>query len=178
MTQKKPAVTTEAADFFTQNPDISTVVAFIVDVNGVLRGKWLPVGGAQKLFTDGLRMARSVYAVDIWGNDVLEAGLVTETGDTDGICHAVAGSLKRVPWLETPTAQVLLTMQTPEKKPFYGDPRHILKRMAEKYKKRGLTPVAATELEFYLFSPDHDRQGYPAPPISPRTGRRQNAVQT
>lgn len=175
---KQNADQTEAAVFFAQNPDIKTVVAFIVDVNGVLRGKWLPVKGVKKLFTDGLRMARSVFAVDIWGNDVLETGLITETGDTDGICRAVAGSLKRVPWLETPTAQVLLTMQTPEREPFYGDPRHILERMAARYKKRGLTPVAATELEFYLFSPDPDRQGYPAPPLSPRTGRRQDEVQT
>lgn len=178
MTQKKNTAQTEAAEFFAQNPDIKTVVAFIVDVNGVLRGKWLPVKGAKKLFTGGLRMARSVFAVDIWGNDVLKSGLVTETGDTDGICYAVAGSLKRVPWLETPTAQVFLTMQTPEQEPFYGDPRHILAGMAARYKKRGLTPVAATELEFYLFSPDHDRQGYPAPPLSPRTGRRQDEVQT
>lgn len=178
MTQKKPAVKTDAANFFAENPDITTVEAFIVDANGVLRGKWLPVKGAQKLFEGGLRMARSVYAVDIWGNDVLEAGLVTETGDTDGVCFAVPGSLKRVPWLETPTAQVLLTMQTAEGSPFFGDPRHILERMAARYKKRGLKAVTATELEFYLFSPDQNRQGYPSPPISPRTGRRQDAVQT
>ncbi|TNE29148.1 MAG: glutamine synthetase [Alphaproteobacteria bacterium] len=178
MTQKKTAVKTEAAEFFAQNSDISTVEAFIVDANGVLRGKWLPVKSVDKLFEGGLRMARSVYAVDIWGNDVLEAGLVTETGDTDGVCYAVPGSLKRMSWLETPTAQLLLTMKTADGKAFYGDPRHILERMAARYKKRGLKPVTATELEFYLYSPDRDRQGYPAPPLSPRTGRRQDAVQT
>jgi len=178
MTQKKPAVKTEAAKFFADNPDITMVEAFIVDANGVLRGKWLPVKGAKKLFSGGLRMARSVYAVDIWGNDVLEAGLVTETGDTDGVCSAVPGSLKRIPWLETPTAQVFLTMKTAEGKDFFGNPRHILERMATRYKKRGLKAVTATELEFYLFSPDQNRQGYPSPPVSPRTGRRQDSVQT
>jgi glutamine synthetase len=98
--------------FFEQNLDIEDLEVFIVDVNGVLRGKNIPCGGAGKAFDSGIRLPRSVFAVDIWGRDVLAAGLVAETGDNDGICRVVPASLHRVLWADRPVAQVLLSPWT------------------------------------------------------------------
>jgi len=167
----------EATAFFDANPDIETLEAFVVDVNGVLRGKRLPRSGMLKVLKDGVRLPRSVFAMDIWGHDALEAGLVTETGDNDGVCRAVAGTLARAPWLEQPTAQVLLTMQEADGRAFFADPRQVLKRVLNAYAKEGLTPVVAFELEFYLIDGKMDERGFPQPPLSPRTGRRVQASQ-
>lgn len=175
---KTAAENSEYKNFLTQYPDIAEVEAFVVDASGVLRGKRLPVAGIKKLFSGGLRMARSVYALDIYGNDVLKAGLVTETGDGDGVCFAVKGSLKPVSWLDRPTAQVMLDMQNVDGTEFFGNTRRILARVLERFHAKGLSPVMATELEFYLYSIDKENRGYPAPPLSPKTGRRQDAVQT
>lgn len=151
--------------------------AFIVDPAGALRGKRIPRSGFDKVFKEGFRLPYSAFAVDIWGQDVLGAGLVTETGDTDGICRAVSTSMTPVPWAQRPTAQVLMSMQTSAGKPFFADPRHVLASVLARYKKRGLTPVVATELEFYLFDPRRDEQGRPQPPRAGRTGRRHHAPQ-
>ncbi|MFC3568108.1 glutamine synthetase family protein [Paracoccus simplex] len=53
--------------------------------------------------------------------------------------------------------------------PFPGDPRRALAEVVERYRARGLTPVVATELEFYVVDPSGS---VPQPPRSPITGKR------
>lgn len=162
----------EAAAFFKNNPDIEVLDAFLIDVNGIPRGKKIPVKNSEGLFKAGLRFPRSAFAVDIWGRDVLSAGIATQGGDNDGICHFVPGTLFRVPWLETPTAQVMLSMTERDGHPFFADPREVLQNILGLYAKKGLTPVVAVELEFHLLDGASDEKGFPQPPVSPRTGRR------
>lgn len=158
--------------FLKKNPDIRDLDAFIIDVNGIPRGKRLPLATAAKLFKSGLRLPRSAYAVDVWGQDVIEAGLVMETGDNDGICRPVVSSLARVPWAPHPTAQILLSMEESDGTPFFGDPRRILQNVLGYYARKGLTPVVAAELEFYLTDPATAADGRPQPPLSQRNGLR------
>jgi glutamine synthetase len=162
----------DAASFFEQHPRIETVEAFVVDVNGVLRGKWLPRDGMKKAISAGLRLPLSAFAPDIWGNDVPGTGLIVETGDNDGVCSFVPDSLCVVPWLEAPTAQVMLQSD------FFGDPRHVLAHVLSLYKKAGLTPVVAAELEFYLLDVTRDEKGAPQPPLNPSTRRRADEAHT
>ncbi|MBI1215899.1 MAG: glutamine synthetase [Alphaproteobacteria bacterium] len=174
----RPAVKSESGAFFKENPDIEMLDVFLIDVNGIPRGKKLPAAHAAEFFKTGLRIPRSSFAVDIWGRDVLSAGIATQGGDNDGICHAVPGSLCRVPWLEdAPTAQVMLSMTEADGSDFFADPRQILKDILVLYKKKGLTPVMAAELEFHLLDGKPDAQGRPQPPRSPRTGRRSVTAQ-
>ncbi len=137
--------------------------AFVVDVNGIARGKWVPADRIAEVMRKGIALPRSVYALDVWGCDVAEAGLAVGTGDPDGICLPVPGSLLPVTWLTRPTTQVLLHMQERDGTPFYGDPRHVLARVLARYAEAGLTPVVAAELEFYLI----DRRRTPRDPVSP-----------
>ena len=137
--------------FFAEHTGIKTVEAFIIDANGVPRGKWLPRKAAEKLFTSGMNLPRSIFAMDIWGEDVLDAGLVTETGDPDGICRPAPETLKPVPWYKRPTAQVILSMYEADGTPVFADPRHVLQNILDRLAKMGVRPVVATELEFYLF---------------------------
>ena len=73
-----------------------------------------------------MAMPRSVYALDVWGRDVAAAGFAEGTGDPDGICMPVPGTLSRVTWLNRPTAQVMLGMTDGEGGGLYSDPRNVL----------------------------------------------------
>lgn len=165
-----------AQPFFEANPDIEVIETFIVDANGQLRGKWVPLDSAAKVLKGELRLPRSAFAVDIWGNDVYDAGLAVDTGDSDGVCRPAPASLATVPWLQRPTAQILMSMHNADGSPFFGDPRQVLTRVVERFAENGWTPVVASELEFYFVDPEGDR-GRPLPPVSPATGRRLSAPQ-
>lgn len=156
--------------FFENNPDIEVLEAFVIDVNGVPRGKWIPRERALDILAKGIAMPRSVYALDVWGRDVNAAGLAEGTGDPDGLCQPVAGTLSRVTWLNRPTAQILLGMRDSEGTGFYGDPRQVLANVLRSFTKIGLTPVVATELEFYLIDPLRSAVDPVRPPNS-REGR-------
>jgi len=160
----------DITDFIAQNPDLKVLEAFVIDVNGVPRGKWIPQARAEDVLLNGMALPRSIYALDVWGRDVNEAGLAAGTGDPDGICLPVAGSLSRVTWLERPTAQVLLKMQDPQGGGFYADPRQVLADVLAKFKKKKLTPVVATELEFYFIDPVRSALD-PVRPPNTREGR-------
>ncbi len=43
-----------ARTFFAAHPEIEVLEAFIVDVNGQLRGKWVPASGAERNDAVGL----------------------------------------------------------------------------------------------------------------------------
>ncbi len=178
-----PAKTTAAAPaagFIDTHPQVERIEAFVVDVNGVARGKSLPRDSAGKVFKGGVRMPRSSFAFDIWGQDVIGAGLVAETGDNDGRCVPVAGRTHLMPWAtrgKKQQAQCLMTMQD-KGKPFFGDPRTVLANVLARYRKRGLTPVVALELEFYLVDAQPDDFGRPQPPRNPKSKRRAHQAQT
>lgn len=160
----------QAQRFFDENPDIQVLEAFVIDVNGVPRGKWIPRERAIDVLINGMAIPRSVYALDIWGRDVTDAGLAEGTGDPDGFCFPIPGTLSRVSWLGRPTAQVMLAMRDKDGEGFYGDPRQVLAQVLKTYEQRGLTPVVATELEFYLIDPVRSALDPVRPPNS-REGR-------
>ena len=145
--------TGELERFLAAHPDIEAVEYLITDSNGVLRGKWAPAESLKKAFTDGINFPVSMYGLDVWGREVMETGLHVETGDRDGFCKVVPGSLRLVPWAERPTAQAILTMNSERGEPFDGDPRVCLEKVVERMRQAGLTPCCAIELEFYLLDP-------------------------
>lgn len=146
------------------HPDLEAVEFLVVDPNGVLRGKWAPADHLKKAYEDGVNFPMSLHGLDVWGREVPETGLHIESGDKDGLCRATRGSLSIVPWAKRKTAQVLLQMFQPDGEPFLADPRQVLKKKSLEIQDRGLFPVVAFELEFYLLDPDTDwDDGMPAP---------------
>ena len=138
---------------------------FITDLNGNLRGKRLPASAAGKVFEEGVKLPRSVLGFDFWGDDVLDNGLVFETGDSDGVCMPVTEQPIPVPWAEAPRDQILAMMSNPDGSPFGADPRQVLSAVVKRFKAIGLTPVVATELEFYLMDGESDETQRPIPPV-------------
>lgn len=154
----------EYETFIAAHPDLEAVEFLLVDPNGVMRGKWAPADALKKAFQEGVNFPMSLHGLDVWGREVEETGLHIETGDQDGYCRATRGSLALVPWAKRKTAQVLLQTFSPQGEPFMADPRQVLKHKVAEANARGLYPVVAFELEFYLLEPGTDwDDGMPAP---------------
>ena len=156
------------------HPEVRNVRCGAVDLNGQARGKRVPRRFASRLETDGTRMPLSVLNVDIWGEDILDSPLVFETGDADGVMLPTERGYVPMPWLGSPSAILPLWAFHEDGKPFAGDPRHALARVLDRYKAHGLTPVVATEMEFYLVD-DSGREI--REPKSPRSGKRRDAAE-
>ena len=140
----------EFEDFLARHPEIEAVQLFITDPSGVARGKTASVGELERLYRHGRPVAGSILGLDITGTDVDATGLVWDTGDADLLCRPVPGTLARAPWLARPTAQVMLSMYSLQGEPAPADPRHVLARTIARLQGRGLRPVLAVELEFYV----------------------------
>ncbi len=153
--------------WFDRHPDITGFQAAIVDHNGELRGKRLPLDQLSKVLSGGLRMPFSACNVDIWGQDIADSPWVFETGDGDGKCEWTGREPALITWNHENTALIPLQMVHEDNRPFYGDPRQLLSRIVQRFHDRGWYPVVATELEFYLTK----RDAFPlTPPHSPVTG--------
>ncbi len=126
------------------------IEAFIIDVNGVPRGKWLQPDKAKALLGAGISIPRSAFLLDIWGRDIVEGGIAYDTGDPDGLCVAVPHSISRMGWAEGNTVQAMLTMRDAAGQYFMLDPRSILANVLDRYAAAGFTPALGVELEFYL----------------------------
>lgn len=142
----------ELDNFLADHPETAIIEFLITDLNGVLRGKWAPVAALGKAFDTGVNFPLSVFGLDVWGREVEPTGLHIETGDRDGLCFAVPGTLCRNTVSQN-TAQIILTMHDESGQPFGGDPRQILARQVAALAEEGLTACAAFELEFFLFDP-------------------------
>jgi glutamine synthetase len=163
--------------FLRAHPGIEYFDAFLNDLNTVERGKRLDRAGIAKAFASGLLMPGSMYALDVLGGTVEATGLGFDDGDADRPCQPIPGSLQRVPWHAEPVAQVQLSMFEKTGAGFFGDPRHVLAGVLERFRSRGLTPVVAIEYEFYLVDCERTPEGLPQPPRSPLTGRREFRTQ-
>jgi glutamine synthetase len=145
----------EADWFLRAHPEITTIEALLPDCNGIMRGKWLPRHKLGKIYDGELKLPKTALSLDIWGRDVEE--LVFASGDADGICRPVEGSLLPTPW--SPNAQhgqIMLSMFDGDGTPYMGDPRHVLKQVVSRFQESGWTPVVAAELEFSLVTWDPD----------------------
>ena len=149
--------------FIKAHPKLDRIELLFPDMNGVMRGKWLPGDAARKLLGDGIRLPMSTYALDIFGEDVDETQLAAPIGDPDGIARPVLNTLKPIPWSED-AAQVLMTMQEPNGSGCLYDPRTRLAAQVERLERMGITPVVATELEFYVFQAGGRAGDAPMPP--------------
>ena len=147
------------------------------DMNGLLRGKRITRDALEKVYADGVCLPMSLIATDITGNTVEETGLGYAIGDEDRICRPVPGTLRQIAWQERPMAQLLLAMEDAHGGMFAANPREVLKRVLQGFADKGLTPVVAVELEFYLLDGELTIDGRPQTSINPATGVRNTTTQ-
>ena len=170
-------MTQELDSFLASHPGLRFIDLLLHDLNGVDRGKRIDVPAAHGVFRNGLLLPGSMFALDVAGGTVQETGLGFDEGDADRPCLPIPGTLVDVPWHDHGVAQAQLTMHDAAGAAFYGDPRHLLVRTLARLHDRGLFPVVAIELEFYLIDQERNAQGLPQPPRAPLTGRREFRTQ-
>ena len=162
-------------DWLREHPEVRTIRVAASDLNGVPRGKRMPARHAETLLAEGTKFPFSVLNMDIWGEDIEDSPLVWQAGDPDGLLLPTERGFMPMPWLEAPTGLLPLWMFHLDGHPYEGDPRQALARVAERYAAAGLTPVVATELEFFLID---DSEGKLRVPPSPRSGKRRTGAET
>ncbi len=163
-----------SAEWLHEHPEIRTIRAAACDLNGVARGKRMPIPSAIKLLDSGTRFPFSALSVDIWGEDIVGSPLVFDSGDRDATLFPTDRGFVPMPWLEAPSALLPIWMFHEDGRPYEGDPRHALNTVLTRYAALGLTPVAAVELEFYLIDDSTRTLQVPA---SPRSGKRRQAAE-
>ena len=156
----------QAQDFLAQNPDIDLFELFILDANGVPRGKLLHRDELLAVYESGRPLPSTILGLTLGGDDVEDSGLVWDVGDIDCRAFPLAGSLTRMPWRQIPTAAVQVSMHPESGMPAaIADPRHVLVHVIDQLKAQGYHPVMACELEFYLLDQQRDANGRPQPAL-------------
>jgi glutamine synthetase len=165
------------AKVLADNPHAELIDLILPDSNGLLRGKRITRDALEKIYEAGVCLPMSLMATDVTGNTVEESGLGYEIGDEDRICRPIPGTLRLIPWQDRPMLQCLLNMEGFDGGMFSANPREVLKNIVQKFKDRGLTPVVAVELEFYLLDKALTADGHPQTSINPATSTRNNSTQ-
>ncbi len=143
-------VSKDTQNWLAKHPEIDAITVALCDINGVLRGKRIPLSQLGKLLDGGIRMPQSICTVDIWGRDIEVSELVFESGDADGVCTVTErGLIERSDGVAT-SAMFQVTLNLEDGTPLTTDPRHALENVVKRLDAKGLTAVVATELEFYL----------------------------
>lgn len=73
--------------------------------------------------------------------------------ESDMIAMPDTSTLQILPWRpkENATARMFVDVLTPDRKPYEGDPRYVLKRNLKRAEKMGLTMYVGPELEYFYF---------------------------
>ncbi|MEO0589798.1 MAG: glutamine synthetase family protein [Pseudomonadota bacterium] len=167
----------ELSDWAKARPSLTCIKPVICDLNGVFRGKRLPVAEAPLVASGGVKMPVTAVFFDIWGRDVYGTGQVLETGDHDGVLVATQRGPLALEFSDgTQEAIVPHVMHLADGSPYPADPRNALQRVVDRFQAQGLTPVCAMELEFYVFAREaaEANGGVPAPMADAAGGARAN----
>ena len=162
----------EARAFLDANPDVQFFEVLFTAMSGVPRGKRLRRHELLPVYEYGRFLPGSILVCDVTGQDCEDTGLVWEDGDADRLAKPAPGTLVRAPWLGDDVAQVITSLYELDGRPNDLDPRHVLRRVLDRFAADGLTPVVACELEYYLVDPRRTAAGGVELAASPATGER------
>jgi len=154
----------EAARAYLEGRHLDEVECIISDLPGIARGKAVPASkfAKQKRF----HLPDSIFYQTItggWGEAAGEEGFIEQ----DMILTPDMSTTTAAPWTGDWTLQVIHDANDGDGKPIPFSPRNVLRRVVDLYQDRGLTPVIAPEMEFFLVARNTD----PAQEIAPMMGR-------
>lgn len=167
----------EIAALRREHADIRFVDVLLADLCAVPRGKRVTLEELEQVYRGGFLLPGSMFALDVLGGTVQQTRLGFDEGDADRACWPVADTLVPVPWLDQAVAQVQTSMVDHDGRPFFGDPRHVLASVLERFAALRLTPVIAVELEFYFIDRARTVAGRIQPPLLPLLQRREYRTQ-
>lgn len=135
------------------NEGITTVVMGIGDLNGVLRGKRIPVSHWPVIREEGMAISNAMFAMDmtcdIWDTPYANMG----TGYPDVRVFPLSDVPHTMPW-DPGAAFVMGRVEKEHGGPLEIDPRNALVGVTERAKAMGLEILIGAELEFFLLDPE------------------------
>lgn len=137
---------------------VDTVLVCLVDMQGRLMGKrfhaqnfidsaWQETHCCNYLLATDLEMATpDGYAATSW-----------QSGYGDYVMQPDLATLRPVPWLEGTVMVLCDVLDHHTHRPVPHAPRQMLKTQIARLEQMGLTPMMATEIEFFLFEQSYDQ---------------------
>ena len=154
---------------------VTEVECLISDMAGIPRGKILPVAKYIKgLEGGGPRLPEYVFGQTVMGDYEDSEVLHARVGDV--ILQADKNAAYLVPWYKEPTAQIIHDAYYPDGRLVDVASRSVLKNVLKLFHEKGLEPVIAPELEFFLVAQNADPD-YPLQTPPGRSGRAEKAKQ-
>ena len=144
------------------------------EVSKVVREK--DVAFIQFWFTDVLGQLKSFSVTPSELSEAFEEGMGFDGSSIQGFARIEESDMVAVPdpttfqllaWRpqEQPVGRMFCDILTPDRQPYEGDPRYVLKRMLSRAAEKGYTYYVGPELEYFYFKTDKepeilDRGGY------------------
>lgn len=136
---------------------IDTVLVCLVDMQGRLMGKRFHVSNFLESAWEETHCCNYLLATDIeMGTPDGYASTSWEAGYGDYVMHPDLSTLRRIPWLKGTALVFCDILDHHTQEPVPHAPRQILKEQIKRAESLGLTPMLATELEFFLFENSFD----------------------
>ncbi len=123
-----------------------------VDLLGITRAKLLPVSMVDEMFDDGIAFCAASYGMS-YDNSIIGSGFLAETCDDmlvkpDPSTFTILSHYPK-------TAMIIGDLYYNDE-PFCMSPRTFLKSIVDKYHEMGMEPIAASELEFFVYNKMED----------------------
>ncbi|MBU2982761.1 glutamine synthetase family protein [Lentibacter algarum] len=154
----------ESAAAYLEGRRLDEVECIVSDLPGIARGKAVPAKKFSR--QEYFHLPDSIFYQTItggWGEAAGDGGFI----ERDMILRPDMSTATAAPWTGDWTLQVIHDAYDRMGDPIEFAPRNVLKRVVELYRKQGLKPVVAPEMEFFLVARNLD----PAKKIEPMMGR-------
>lgn len=165
----------EAVARFLKENNITEVESTLPDMTGNARGKFYPTN--KFLAEKGGKIPESLLVQTVNGEWAENHYDLVDPTDKDMVLVPDPESLRLVPWADEPTAQVINDCYTSQGGLHPLASRSVLRKVLRLYEDKGLRPVIAPEVEFYLVQKNTDPD-YELKPATGRSGRRETARQS
>ena len=141
----------EVRQFRQAHPEVRFVDLICLDIPGHFYGKRYPIEMLEKVAAgSALKLPQNCVLLGAQGGLYEIGDYCFNDGDPDAPRRLIPGTLKLVNWERQPLGQMLISSDGTEA-PIEFEPREVLARVVERLAARGIRPVVAFELEFYLF---------------------------
>ena len=153
---------------------ITEIECLVPDIAGNARGKFTP---ADKFINQSMRMPEGLLTQSVTGEFPNDYWELIETLDGDMYLQPDVSTARVIPWSQQPAGQIIHDCYTGEGKAHPLSSRNILKHILNLYDERGMQPIVAPEMEFYLVQLNTDPRKVLLPPVG-RSGRLETARQS
>ena len=130
--------------------DIDSLRIDFPDLHGICRSKLVPARRLEEVLEEGVKHVQATYALDLANDVAMGTGVGSSIQWRDMTIKPDPGTFAVLPHLQN-TARFIGNAYGPNDEPVAVDPRYVLKKIIKRYEKLNLQPMAASELEFFLF---------------------------